>query len=1353
MSKQSVERQRRRRNQSEPQPPLISKPTSQRAGTAEEQAAARPRRYLQPYELDASPGEDLRRLTSSPLLPDRLNFMNPAQLFRWVGLIALLLSFVGTLGLRQSWSNVLQPAVLVFGLTTLVTAISFAYTTRRNQQLATSVLVGAVLVEIVCSAVGVNAVGFSSPLYFSVIPFYVVIGHIQVTFTTRPAIWLTGLVWLAFCATLVETDESFVRSRFWVLLLLLSVPVFVVTMVARFIERESRQRARLIEALAELQQSQERYRQVTDRANDAILIMDNDGRLSFVNPRTVELSGYTEDELLGRRLGEILTNDSRAALGQVLRDRRTVKGDRKEAREPGVLALEMICKNGSRRLTEVTTASLSDRQNQMQGWVAIARDVTERTRLREQAERRNRDLSALNAIVSAAGQSLDLDRLLNDVVTTLVEVLKADVAGITLIEEGTRLLKVGAYKGLSDTVVRAVTNFSINETRSLTHEVATTGQTLLIEDLAQENRLPGSTEIVDAMGLRAFVAVPIKSRDEILGVVSLISHRPAAFRQDDLDLLTAIGKSLAVSIENARLYGRSLNQVREMTCLAEIARAINLSQSLGQTLTNIAQTISTALHYKACAISLLEPDQLLIQTYGVYGMPAGFMDRLSKLSQHNEATREELLQLPLFATLHSQELKVYPVKPLEGVLSQISAQAQAQGWKMVLTVPFSIQGRPAGVISCYTADNVPPPESELRLLGTIANQTSLAVQNAYLYREQQRRADQLRAVSEIGRQIGSILSLDELLPFITRLLQQTFDYYMVGIFLADPDLPNRMVLRAAHGWNPALVTLGTSFDIEEQTSGLVGWVAQNGEALVVPDISKELRFQDYDDAGLVKSEMVVPIKRGPEVIGVIDLASTLLNGFDEIDLATMQALAEQVGITLENARLYTEVNRVVVQLTSTNVELEEATRHKSEFLANMSHELRTPLNAIIGFSEVLQDKLFGDLNDKQTRYVYNIVTSGRHLLTLVNDVLDLAKVEAGRMELHLEDFQPQEATQDVENILSVSASRKNLRIENRFEANLPTLRADKSKYKQILYNLLSNAVKFTPDNGHIMTGVYRHQENGQEFLAVWVKDTGIGIRREDQRRIFEEFRQVDSSYSRQHQGTGLGLALSKRLVELHEGRIWVESEPGTGSLFTFLLPLNLVAVQAFKAAPAPLDPIDRLLEVHVQNRLEKQISREKQTQKLADRRPIKPTSAATSSTASLNPPVASFQPAPDERPLILVVDDDDRAAEILTLYLDTDYRVERARDGVEALEKAARLAPALITLDVLLPGKDGWQVLVDLQANPTTQSIPVVMISIASQPDQTLATPRGFLSKPVLKDQLLTTVSDALKNEPLVSYP
>jgi signal transduction histidine kinase len=294
-----------------------------------------------------------------------------------------------------------------------------------------------------------------------------------------------------------------------------------------------------------------------------------------------------------------------------------------------------------------------------------------------------------------------------------------------------------------------------------------------------------------------------------------------------------------------------------------------------------------------------------------------------------------------------------------------------------------------------------------------------------------------------------------------------------------------------------------------------------------------------------RSLLTVPILREQEIMGGLTVWRRQVGEFDPDVVKLLQTFATQSALAIHNARLFREIQ-------AKGREIEAANRHKSEFLANVSHELRTPLNAIIGFSEVLLEKLFGELNDKQNEYVDDILSSGRHLLSLINDILDLSKIEAGRMELEVTTFHLPDAIENAILLVRERATRHAIKLERLVDDRLGEFTGDERKVKQILLNLLSNAVKFTPEGGRIKV----EGRLGNQNAIISVADTGIGIAPEDQDAIFEEFRQAGGNYAHKREGTGLGLTLTRRFVEMHGGKIWVESELGKGSTFTFTLPIK-----------------------------------------------------------------------------------------------------------------------------------------------------------------------------------------------------
>ena len=293
-----------------------------------------------------------------------------------------------------------------------------------------------------------------------------------------------------------------------------------------------------------------------------------------------------------------------------------------------------------------------------------------------------------------------------------------------------------------------------------------------------------------------------------------------------------------------------------------------------------------------------------------------------------------------------------------------------------------------------------------------------------------------------------------------------------------------------------------------------------------------------------RSLIAVPLMRDDHLLGGLVVYRKAPGEFDASVVDLLRTFATQSALAIQNARLFREIEEK-------SRELATASRHKSEFLANMSHELRTPLNAIIGFSEVLAERMFGEINDKQAEYLADILESGRHLLSLINDILDLSKIEAGRMELQATEFNLPDAIENTLTLVRERAHRRGIALGRMVDERLGTICADERKVKQVLLNLLSNALKFTPEGGRIDVAA----TVTDNAIEISVSDTGVGIAAEDQAAVFEEFRQVGAA-SKKIEGTGLGLAISRKFIELHGGKIWVQSQVGAGSTFAFMLPLQ-----------------------------------------------------------------------------------------------------------------------------------------------------------------------------------------------------
>jgi len=362
----------------------------------------------------------------------------------------------------------------------------------------------------------------------------------------------------------------------------------------------------------------------------------------------------------------------------------------------------------------------------------------------------------------------------------------------------------------------------------------------------------------------------------------------------------------------------------------------------------------------------------------------------------------------------------------------------------------------------------------------------------------------------------------------------------VGLYLLESS--GNYQLHAVYSENARLLRFIEKHGTIAADSGTtVGRALMSRQPVHIEDVTTEPAYR-WKDIG-VRTAMAVPMIREGTPVGAIVALRVLRDAFTQKQIDFVTTFADQAGIAVENVRLFNEIQ-------TKSRELELANRHKSEFLANVSHELRTPLNAIIGFSEVLRERMFGEINDKQAEYLDDIHSSGKHLLSLINDILNLSKIEAGRMDLDLSSFDIREALQSAVNLVRERATRQGVALTLNVDPGVDEWVADERKFKQIMLNLLSNAVKFTPDGGSvtIQTGVV------DETMEIRISDTGIGIAADHLGTIFEEFRQVGTDHVRKSEGTGLGLALTKRFIELHGGKITVESELGKGSTFTVRLP-------------------------------------------------------------------------------------------------------------------------------------------------------------------------------------------------------
>ena len=621
------------------------------------------------------------------------------------------------------------------------------------------------------------------------------------------------------------------------------------------------------------------------------------------------------------------------------------------------------------------------------------------------------------------------------------------------------------------------------------------------------------------------------------------------------------------------------------------------------------------------------------------------------------------------------------------------AQAQrAAGYRTLMGVPMLLEGEVVGVLMVWRTKVDPFSDHAVKVLTAFAAQAALAVRTVDLVRALESRTDelgrkvtQLEALGVVGQAESFSLNLTEVLSTIITQAVQLSGTDGGSIYEFDEDAREFRVETVCGTRPEELDALRrTRIGLDDTFLGKAAMLGRPLELTDLRDAPLDPHLSILAEGGW-RSLVAVPMLREGRIVGAMVVRRRTPGRVPQEICDLLETFASQSALALINAQLYRELERQ-------SAALEVASQHKSEFLASMSHELRTPLNAIIGFSEVLLERMFGELNERQDDYLRDIWSSGKHLLELLNDILDLSKIEAGQMVLNRSEFDVRESLEYCLALVRERAIKQRMLLSLEVGPEVGLVNADRLRFRQVVLNLLSNAVKFTPDGGRV--GVRASIRD--QILVVEVADTGPGVAAEDRQRIFDAFQQ-GTRHPEQTEGTGLGLTLSKRILELHGGRIWVESEAGKGSTFGFALPAGSGEPALTSVPQAGLD--------------------------------------------SGFPAELASGPGPT----VVVVEDDRRSFDLLRVYLEAaGARVVSARDGEEGLDTVRRLSPAGVILDILLPGIDGWEVLAQLKADPDTAAIPVVVVSMLDERGRGFALGAAeYLVKPVGKDPLLAALHRA----------
>ena len=649
-----------------------------------------------------------------------------------------------------------------------------------------------------------------------------------------------------------------------------------------------------------------------------------------------------------------------------------------------------------------------------------------------------------------------------------------------------------------------------------------------------------------AGGFRSVVAVPLIRDGAPIGAIVVGRPEAGPIPDKQIALLQTFADQALIAIENVRLFKETKEALEQQTATSEILRVISRSQ------TDVQPVFDTIA---AAAMKLCRAGSANVTTFD------GELIHIAALAIVNpegaDAVRKLYPRPPSRDTTNARAVLTGSVVAIPDVLEDreyaVRAAALAGGFRSVLSVPLIREGSPIGAITVGRPEPGPFPDKQVALLQTFADQAVIAIENVRLFTELEARTTQLtrsvgelKALGEVGQAVSSTLDLETVLCTIVSRATTLAGMDGGAIYEYD-ETRQQFYLHATDKLPEELVETLRAAPIPKG-EGALGRMAVTGEPIQIRDIADEARYQSRLKQMLIRlgyrSLLAVPLLREDHLLGGLVVNRKSAGEFTTQVIDLLKTFATQSALAIQNARLFREIEEK-------SRELETASRHKSEFLANMSHELRTPLNAIIGFSEVLSERMFGDINEKQAEYLRDILESGQHLLSLINDILDLSKIEAGRMELEPADFDLPSAIDNTLSLVRERAHRRGITLDRTLDERLGMIHADERKVKQVLLNLLSNALKFTPEGGRIHVRADVHQGDAE----ISVTDTGIGISPEDQAAVFEEFRQVGAA-AKKVEGTGLGLAISRKFIELHGGSIRVESQSGKGSTFTFTLPLR-----------------------------------------------------------------------------------------------------------------------------------------------------------------------------------------------------
>ena len=927
----------------------------------------------------------------------------------------------------------------------------------------------------------------------------------------------------------------------------------------------------------------------------------------------------------------------------------------------------------------VTTSGLyQERHKDLMTSVANqAANAIQNARLFVQTQRQNHDLAVLNEMSRVLAGTLSVTDVIENVYKYASQVLDTTIFHATLYDVEFETIRYPLVVNHGKRIQvpsrplgnRGLTDYIINQREAV----------LLKENVLEEIKRRG-LEIVylgDEQVPMCWLGVPMTIGPQVIGTLSVQSTVTSRlFGEYERDLLTSIAGQAAIAIQNARLFGETQKRAGQLLTAAEVAREASESLNLDELLPRAVELIRERFGFYHASIFLLDDDRKSAYVRASTG--AAGREMIAR--RHNLAVGSKSIIGSV--TFTGEPLLINDVtRDVIHRPNPLLPDTRAE-----LGIPLKVGDRVIGALDVQSTETNAFTNDDISVLQTLVDQIAIAVDNSMTYllaematQEARNRAQEMTSLYTVSRELTtSALETREVVETaLSSIATQLGDNVTcsISIYEAETGLMRTLADQVIEGGKRQFsqATDHWNFSLEDYPATRRVMETLQPMLLDLSDPTIDRKERAYMEQAGTQKLLVIPLTAKGEALGVLEIETadpeTRLTP-DMVNLVS--AMANQTAAALENALLYDEQLRTAEQLR-------ELDKLKNQFLANMSHELRTPLNSIIGFSRVILKGIDGPVSDLQQQDLTAIYNAGQHLLGLINDILDLSRIEAGKMELNFEDLQIEMLINSVMATARGLVKEKKIMLEQRIQPNLPIIQADATRIRQVLLNLLQNAAKFTEEGYIRVRAGLDTMPNGSQVIKVSVEDSGIGIAVEDQERLFQPFTQVDSSTTRKVGGTGLGLSISRNLIDLHGGTIGVESVAGKGSTFYFTLPL--------KIAPP---------EVH---------------------------------TGS-------------DRRMVLAIDDDPNVVDLYERYLNSQgYEVVPVHDPTRAVEMAIELQPYAITLDVMMPSKNGWQVMQDLKAHEATRDIPVIFCTIVEEKA------RGFhlgasdyLLKPILEEDLVNAL-------------